>query len=696
MSGPKPPSQELFQPDRQLFRFAATATLTVGLSVGCFDLSLSILRQSPPAFAAFSRVLPPLAASVLALCLGSACLLAGYTFLARWAAWLHPGAALVALVTGTATALIFGAYYDVLNLEQTHSQSRLVFLILCLSGILAVHEYGLAKSAWRGAEMPLGIRIALLAAPLLSGAGLIASWAWAYGASGRPGHSSVVWVLGFAAFGAAATGAAMRFARSASVLGILGSIFALLMLAGTMALPAVLGSGQPGSSAAAPARPLHKIVLLSIDTLRADALSTSSPSAPPTPHLDALAADSVVFTRAYSPSPWTLPAFVSMMTGVGPTVHGVRHPEQGIPVALRSLAERLSETGYLTTAIGHNPNLRTDSLSRGFAKYEISPRDDRGRSLGSRILSYLYPSSLKPTLLTPEITSLSVSWLEAHAKDDFFLWIHYFKPHAPYEPPAPFRPLEGPPPGLGYRFEGAVRSRNGLLVLLPEQRQWVRKLYEGEVRYVDDQVGVLLAELKRLGIYDEALIVLVSDHGEEFWEHGSYEHGHSFYDELLRVPMFVKLPGQRLRERRGELVCTGSIYPTLLDLAGVPHTPEELSYASLTPLLGAAGDLYREAPVLSAMPLFYEDRESIVFGDAKYIFSLVTNREQLHDLKNDPGEQRDLAGAPGELLSQARTEREAATRTSAALRKRYGVRTEASSPLGPEALEELRSLGYVR
>jgi len=656
-----------------------------------------MLRQFPPAFAAFSTVLPPLATSVLVFFLLTFCLLTACAFITSRAASLHPGAALVSLLTGTAAALILGVFYNVLNGELTTAESRLAFLIFCLSCVLGVYEYGLAKSAWRGNEAPRAIWIVFLAAPIVAVSGFLASWAWTYSAARPSGLSPVVWGLGFAAFSVAVTGASARFARPARVLGILGSIFMLLMIAGAAALPAALGSmPRRSASTSAQAHPVRRIILLSIDTLRADAVSTLSPNAPPTPHLDSLAADSVVFTRAYSPAPWTLPAFGSMLTGVGPNVHGMRQPESQVPQSLRTLAERFADTGYRTAAIGHNPNLRTASLSRGYASYDMSPRDERGRSLGSRVLTKLFPSSLKSMLSTQEITSLSMDWLDVHARDDFFLWIHYFKPHAPYEPPDPYRPKETPPSGLGYQFQGAVRSREGLLVLLPAQRQWVRKLYEGEVRYVDDQVGMLLAELKRLGIYDETLLVLTSDHGEEFWEHGAYEHGHAFYDELLRVPLFVKLPGQRSRERRDQLVCTGSIYPTLLDLAAVPHKPETLTYASLTPLLGQAGGDFREVAVLSASPLFYEDRESIVFGDTKYIVSLVTSQEQLYDLREDAGELHDLAGAPSERLSMARAERVAATKAGDALREAYGIQGESFSPLVPEALEQLRSLGYVR
>ena len=137
---------------------------------------------------------------------------------------------------------------------------------------------------------------------------------------------------------------------------------------------------------------------------------------------------------------------------------------------------------------------------------------------------------------------------------------------------------------MGYRFGGAPAIRMGSVVIPPPQRLWVRALYEGEVRFVDDNVGEITAELKRLGIYDETLIVFASDHGEEFWEHGSFEHGHTLYEELIRIPFFIKLPGQALKLRDDRRVSSGSIFATVLDLCGIKSDPRWLSYPPLTPL----------------------------------------------------------------------------------------------------------------
>jgi arylsulfatase A-like enzyme len=509
------------------------------------------------------------------------------------------------------------------------------------------------------------------------------------------GGSSFVWNLAAAAALVAGVLVSTYLSARIHVERWLGAAALLLFSAGLGSI--LSGGAHPQASSDGKKLSPSRILFLSIDTLRADAISALNSSSPPTPNLDSLAADSVVFTRAYSPAPWTLPTFSTMMTGVTPLVHGVRKFEDRIPTVLPTLAERMRAAGYLTAAFGDQLFLHPQhGISRGFQSYELSPRDEYGGSLGSRVLGWAFPTRFKRMLDTTEITDLTLSWLKRHARDDFFLWLHYFKPHGPYEPLPQYRPKGQPPQGMGYKFSSDNAIRSGSLVITAEQRPWVRELYEGELRYVDDNVGRVLSELKRLGIYDEMLIVFVSDHGEEFWDHDARAHGHTFYDELLRVPLFIKLPGEGPRERRGELVCTGSIFPTLLDLAGIASEAGSISYASLTPLLGGPGEPYQEVPVLGSVPLYYEDRESIVFGDTKYIVSLVTNREQVYDLKNDPREQRNLADESSAPLIQAREALETARQSSAALRKRYGIRAEASAPLSPETLEQLRSLGYVR
>jgi arylsulfatase A-like enzyme len=481
-----------------------------------------------------------------------------------------------------------------------------------------------------------------MALPPVFGIGLLCVWERSYRLENPGAMRLILWNLGITLALALAIAGAALLSRRIRAEWWLTALALLLMAAG---MPAAL---RRGLRETAPPHPrsdhaIHRILFLSIDTLRFDAVSALRPEAPPTPALDSLASDSVIFTRAYSPAPWTLPAFSSMMTGVTPLVHGVRKFEDRIPAALPTLAERMSRAGYTTAAFGDQLFLHPQhGIARGFDSWQLSPRDDYGFSLGAKLLGRASPVPYKTVLDTTAITDLTLDWVRQHARDDFFLWVHYFKPHGPYEPLARYRPREKPPEGMGYSFGADNAIRSGSVVITAAQRPWVRQLYEGELRYVDDNVGRLLAEMKSLGLYDDTLIVFASDHGEEFWDHGARAHGHTFYDELLHVPLWVKLPRQARQERREELVCTGSITPTVLELAGVSHVAQDLSYASLPSLMGGAGEPYREVPVLSASPLYYEDRESIVSDDTK-----------------------------------------------------YGIQSESSAPLSPETLERLRSLGYV-
>ncbi len=693
---PTPPSPNPL-PVREALRLAVASSLSLGLSLGFFDLIASILRDHPRGFHNLAGVLLPLSMSIPAFILLSLPIFLIVALSPGRRLQALKGPIIMALATTLGVALVLILYFNLVNPHPTPMQTRLLILAALFAVALGLLRYLMLRRSWAGPGVPAEIAATLLSLPLVLGIGFLFIWGQNFRPAMASDSRSLFWNLTAVAALAAGALVSVYLSGRIRVERWLAAAALLLVFAGLASI--VTGGAGPKtpSGIGGKNRAVRKILFLSIDTLRADAVSALNSSAPPTPNLDSLAADSVVFTRAYSPSPWTLPTFSTMMTGVTPLVHGVRRFEDRVPPVLPTLAERMSEAGYVTAAFGDQLFLHPQhGMSRGFQTYELSPRDEYGGSVGSRILGWAIPARFQRALDTTEFTELTLDWLRHHAHDDFFLWLHYFKPHGPYEPLPRYRPKGEPPAGMGYKFSSDNAIRSGSLVITAEQRPWVRELYEGELRYVDDNVGRVLSELKRLGIYDEMLIVFVSDHGEEFWDHDARAHGHTFYDELLRVPLFIKLPGEGLRGRRGELVCTGSIFPTLLGLAGIPGEAGSISYASLTPLLGGTGEPYQEVPVLGAVPLYYEDRESIVFGDSKYIVSLVTNREQLYNLKDDPREQRNLASeSPGPLI-QAREALEEARQSSAALRKRYGIRAETGAPLSPETIEQLRSLGYVR
>ena len=273
----------------------------------------------------------------------------------------------------------------------------------------------------------------------------------------------------------------------------------------------------------------------------------------------------------------------------------------------------------------------------------------------------VFPAAFKADPGTEDLTAYGTAWLEEKKDDPFFLWLHYFDPHLPYEPPERFMP-EGPAPaGMGRRFVGTDRLGNPWSALTkieiewvrrlwdtqwgrsPEKVAWIKGLYEGEVRYVDENVGQFIAKLKALGLYDETLIVLTSDHGEEFWEHGRFEHAHSLYNEVIAVPLMVKLPGSRHRGRVADFVSTQNIMATILDLCQIPRQVEDPYTLSLAPYLQPGESKPAEQPIVGMASLYYKDLISVIAGGKKLIHTLDPAQDEYYDLLADPGETKNIA-----------------------------------------------------
>jgi hypothetical protein len=240
--------------------------------------------------------------------------------------------------------------------------------------------------------------------------------------------------------------------------------------------------------------PVKRVLLLSVDTLRRDALQYYRPGAPPTPNLDRLAADGVVFRNAYSPAPWTLPAFASIMTGLSPWVHGFSW------ASIPTLADYFRGQGYLTAAIGLNGFLAEQgALARSFREYNVVGTD-YADSLGIQILKGLMPRHrLADRVSSLHLTERSKAWIRSHRNEQFFLWVHYFDPHDPYAPPPAFFP-EGHLAGrIGQWFRMPwTQVRAGYVSYSPAELAAIRALYEAEVRYVDDCIGSDSVPTKRV------------------------------------------------------------------------------------------------------------------------------------------------------------------------------------------------------
>ncbi len=479
------------------------------------------------------------------------------------------------------------------------------------------------------------------------------------------------------------------------LLALLAPLCALLLLMGAWTSNGVGAAPSPVSRVATSTRPaLPHVVLITVDTLRRDSLSLYDPDAPATPRLEELARDSLVFEQAVAPASWTKPSLASLQSGLSPAVHGVKQIGDRLSDEVDTLADLFTAAGYVTGLIGFNPYLEpTGNLAQGFQHYRGYPRGRLGISLGGKaVYTYDIPVN-RDAGDTAGLTDEAVAFIRAHRDDPFFLWLHYYDPHQPYVPPDDYMPeYEAPDPDLEHFHEfRAVRS--GHYTLDAATRRWVRDLYDGEVRQADANVGRVLDELKDLGLYDDALVVFTSDHGEEFWEHGGYEHGHSLYDEVLRIPLLIKLPKAARTDRIRQRVPLEAVYSTIVSSSRLA-TKDGLTREA--PLLSAEGWDERDRDFVSEAILYYEAKVALTRNGKKYVRSVVTGEEELFDLERDPGESHSIAEAEPELLAEMRSRLDAHPGVGPGSASGPKSSDEgAGQEIDPNMMRNLKALGYA-
>lgn len=476
---------------------------------------------------------------------------------------------------------------------------------------------------------------------------------------------------------------AMQFARGgtdATKLTIRGSFIGedapndLTGLRMCLALPTNDVLGKPNEAT-------PNVLVISIDTLRADHLSCYGYARPTSPNIDALVAGGALFERAYSSAPWTLPSYGSLFTGLLPADHraGVvkereeawgrdEAPEKRTTEALRgdvpTLAELLGRRGYQTAGFVSNPFLGTPAgVARGFQSYT----------------SYQYNAQTG--------VDLALEWINSRPGSRWFVFLHVIDPHMPYAPPKPFDTrfakrgvdeLQNWPPDLDTMRRTPPSE---------EIKTACVDLYDGEIAFVDAQVERLIASLRETGVLDDTLVVLHSDHGEEFWEHGSCDHGHSQYDELLRVPFALVWPKKIAAQRIGTRVRTLDLLPTLAEIVGF-DAPPGIEGKSLVPVLEGRETVDRDG---IAEALMHSDRETkAVFVGKDKLIASGTAANQLFDLASDPDEKKDLSsGAAGLIDSMRKRLVDHHERAKASATKSEQLR------LDEAAKEKLRATGYA-
>ena len=440
------------------------------------------------------------------------------------------------------------------------------------------------------------------------------------------------------------------------------------------------------------------VILLTVDTLRWDALSLYGASTP-TPSLDALAADSVVFDRAYSTAPWTYVAFTSIHTGLTPWGHGVIYPDDRIPDNAPVLAPMMRDYGYNTAVIGRNDLLTRSAighaLPESFSDVNFYPRYLRPTTRAQPFLNDRYPDWLGQGATTEQLGEYGSTWVRNHMDSPFLLWLHFFDPHYPYDFQQDFPPAFDPPANVR-KYTGSELIR----VLhrgrrWPGMREWARALYQSEVQAVDRAIGKFVEDLKREGIYDRAIIIFTSDHGEEFAEHNVYGHLRTLYNESVRVPLFVKLPNSTVTARQPQPVSTVAIAPTIFDLAKIPYNSRGYSSDPLRTVWEAPAS-QRTPPAFMTAAVTAEPARAVVWENYKLIRWLNFDHWELYDQDSDPYEQYNIADRLPDQVAIGRallTDHAAKAAERAEVR---GLKKPKEEPLTEEEERLLRSLGYLQ
>lgn len=456
------------------------------------------------------------------------------------------------------------------------------------------------------------------------------------------------------------------------------SMLLLIFLAATSGPNAAVGAIR-GASTTQLAHQPRNVVLISIDSLRADHLGCYGYHRATSPVLDRLAAEGVRFATAYTVSPWTLPSHATMLTGRYPLSHGAVTANQRISSATPTLATIFKRAGYVTA---------------GFVSYEFLRRR-YGFNVGfdhfDDFTTDLDTEAEERTARTgPLLNAQIIPWIEAQDRP-FFLFIHYFDVHWDYDPPPPFDTMFDP----DYTGPDVRPFLNNPAIHLGMPKRHLEHfiaLYDGEIRFTDQIVGDIMTTMDRLGIGRDTLLIVTADHGDEFFEHGNTGHTKSLYDEVMKVPLIVRWPrglaGGRVVTPPVSLV---DLAPTVYDLAGLP-APEGLEGQSLVPLLLGKG---RRTTLIFGHLMGHKrlyNWAMVRQGNDKYLHHLRMPHAELYDLTADPGEQSNRLGDhDGEVLGGP---------LLAWLRQQWAAyrqlpKQEHQIVVDSHNTERLRALGYI-
>lgn len=418
----------------------------------------------------------------------------------------------------------------------------------------------------------------------------------------------------------------------------------------------------------APPQPPPNVVLIVLDTVRADSVGIEVADEPLTPHLDAVSREGTAFLAAVTPAPWTVPSHASLFTGTYPHQHRTQHGDMRLKRSARTMAEILRLRGYQTAGFTCNPWLsRVWGWSQGFQTYEqvyeqVEGLTEKGAAIATKMVA---------------------DWIDEHADRGapFFLFVNYLEAHLPYSPPARILDrLRVADAGSDRTFsiEQAVRYIAGRGQSTSVDMAHVRALYQAEIAYLDEQVGAVVSSLRAAGCLDNTILIITSDHGEHFGEHGLMGHEFSVSEALLRIPLTIRYPKVfDPGTTHAGPVSLVDILPTILSILSEAENQDAERFSG-TCLLNAVGDAaVQDRPILAeyARPIklineFWRAKypdvdmsahdvslKTLRKGRFKYVVS-GRGEEALYDLATDPGERHDVAKHHPRKLAELRKELE--------------------------------------
>ncbi|MBI5376040.1 MAG: sulfatase [Candidatus Schekmanbacteria bacterium] len=412
------------------------------------------------------------------------------------------------------------------------------------------------------------------------------------------------------------------------------------------------------------------IILITIDAARADHIGAYGYRRETSPNVDRIAKNGVLFENCYSHASWTLPSMISMFTSILPVIHGnVRAQIESKKIIYQevlsddfeTLPEFMKSAGYTTAGFSTNGHLiRKEGFAQGFDYYDEECLWENAECVNEK----------------------AISWLENNHDKKFFMWVHYIDAHADHQP------------GIKGRYNPPEKYKEMFKVEGdPMGKEVSEALYDGEIRHCDDVFGELLKEFEKYGILENSVIVITSDHGESFMEHGKWYHADNVYRELIHVPFIISYPPLFEKGKKIDTVVSHiDLLPTLLEIAGI-NPASRIEGKSLVPLLEGKGNKWEDKSVYCETRKYDGlDLRTIILDNYQYILNYKDGMEELYNMADDPLETKNLINEKKILSAEMRKILEHEVSTKEKLAKKPLLVEE----MEKERIEKLRLLGYIK